>query len=494
MRVFAAALSHETNSFSPLLTSRDAFDRAISWRPGEHPARPSMPTAAFWVTREAAAQRGYAFVSGSCFHASPSGLVARSAYESMRDEIVNQVTAAGSLDAVILDLHGAMMADGYKDCEADLLGLIRQVVGPKVVIGILLDLHCHLTVARCLLADVVVLYKEYPHTDFIARAQELLNLVLRTVRAEIQPIASVWDCRFIANLPTTQEPMRSFVDRLQQLEGQENILSVSVAHSWCAGDAPECGARVLVVTDNAKSAGDTLARCLGEELAKLHPQVTPHLLEPDVAIDTGLQMFTQATTKKPVTIADTTDNPGGGAPGDNTDFLRLLIERRATNCAVGPIWDPLAVNMAFDAGVGAKITLRIGGKTCWASGEPVDAQVEVVACVSDAHQSFAGTSIPLGKSVGLRTIEGVYLALVSNRGQGFGIDLFSNLGIDPLCQRLLVVKSNQHFYAAFAPVSEAILYATGRGLMATDVRQHPWRHVKRPIWPLDALTNPRLVL
>ena len=495
MRLFAACLSHETNSFSPLVTGREAFDASLAWRPGDTPAtsvQPGMPTAAFWVAARDAAAHRYDFVPGSCFAANPSGLVTRNAYESMRDEIVSQIVACAPLNAIVLNLHGAMMADGYDDCESDLLTRIRRVVGPSVVIGVLLDLHCHLTVARCQLADIVVLYKEYPHTDFIERGEELLSLVLRTARRQILPKASLWDCRFIANLPTTQEPMRSFVDRLKGLEGRDCVLSVSVAHSWPAGDAPECGARVLVVTDDAKAAGDALARRLGEELTALQPQVTPRFLEPDAAISQGLTLA--ASSQRPVTIADTTDNPGGGAPGDNTDFLRLLIQRGATECAIGPIWDPMAVRMAFAAGAGARMRLRIGGKACWASGEPVDADIEVLACIPAAQQTFAGAAVDMGDAVGVRTAEGVNVVLTATRGQGFGIDLFSNVGIDPLSQRLLVVKSNQHFYAAFAPVSVAVLYAMGRGLMATDVRHHPWQRIERPIWPLDDHTPGLLVL
>ena len=492
MRLFAACLSHETNSFSPLVTGREAFDASLSWRPGDGLITPGMPTAAFWAAQRDAALHGYDFVPGSCFAANPSGVVTRSAYEGMRDEIVSQVEAALPLDSIVLNLHGAMMADGYDDCEADLLGRIRHVVGTEVVIGVLLDLHCHLTVARCQLADVVVLYKEYPHTDFIERGEELLALVMRTARRQIRPTLSLWDCRFIANLPTTQEPMRSFVDRLIELEGRDGVLSVSVAHSWPAGDAPECGARVLVVTDDARAVGDALAQRLGEELTALQPQITPRLLEPEAAVTQGLALA--RSHQRPVTIADTTDNPGGGAPGDNTDFLRLLIQHGAADCAVGPIWDPMAVRLAFAAGAGARLRLRIGGKACWASGQPVDAVVEVLACILCAQQAFAGAAVDMGDAVGVRTAEGVNVVLTATRGQGFGVDMFSVVGIDPLRQRLMVVKSNQHFYAAFAPVSEAVLYATGRGLMATDVRHHPWRRVERPIWPLDDHTPGRRVL
>ena len=483
MRIFSACLAQETNTFSPMATSHRSFLEQQAWRPGEHPAEPTMQTAAFWVARERAAAEGFTFLPGSCFWAMPGGLASRDAYEAMRDEILGQLAAALPVDGVVLGLHGAMVAQGYENCEGDLLERIRHLVGPEAVIGVELDLHCHLTVRCCRLADLIVLYKEYPHTDFVARGEELLRLVLATIRGEIRPAMSLWDCRLIASFPTTAQPMRGLVDRAMAAEGRDGVLSVSLGHGFPSGDVPESGARVLVITDDAKPVGDRVAREFGEALSALREAAAPRFLEPADALALALRIA--VTADAPVTIADTSDNAGGGAPSDNTAFLRLLIEGGVAGASVGPIWDPVAVRLAFDAGPGARMRLRFGGKACGFSGQPVDAEVEILACVPGARQSFAGTPVALGDAVGLRTAEGVGAVLVSNRCQAMGTDLFSNLGIDPARERLLVVKSNQHFHAAYAPVSAAVLYATGDGLLATDYRRYPWKRVARPIWPLD---------
>ena len=492
LRIFAAGLNHETNTFSPMVTSLRCFERDLAWRPGEHPPEANLNTAAFWVARQRASISGYTFIPGSCFWAAPGGKVTRQAYEFMRDEILGQLAAACPVDAVVLALHGAMVADGYDDCEADLLAHVRRVAGPNVVIGVGLDPHCHLTVRRCELADLIVLFKEYPHTDYVERGEELMNLVLERVAGRIVPRMSLWDCRMIASFPTDRQPMRALVDHIQTLEGENKVLSVSIAHGFPSGDVLESGARVLVITNDDKAHGDRLAQDIGTRLFDMRGNTVPQFLEPKQALDSALELANGSN--KPITIADTSDNCGGGAPSDNTDFLHLLIQRGVEGASVGPIWDPLAVQLAFDAGVGARIRLRFGGKVCFASGEPVDAEVEVLSCVRNATQSFAGAPVALGDAVGIRTSGGVGAILISGRCQAMGIDLFGNLGIDPAKEKILVVKSNQHFYTAFAPISHQVLYATGRGLLATDYTRYPWEKIKRPIWPLDESAPGQLLL
>ncbi|KNZ30730.1 MAG: microcystin LR degradation protein MlrC-like protein [Methylibium sp. NZG] len=492
MRIFAAALNHETNTFSPMVTGWRGFEQQIAWRPGEHPPQANLNTAAFWVARRRAAVDGYTFVPGSCFWAAPGGTVTRAAFERMRDEILAQLQAALPVQGVVLALHGAMVADGYDDCEGNLLAHVRRIAGPAAVIGVGLDPHCHLTRARCEVADLLVLFKEYPHTDFVERGEELLDLVLAQIRGAIRPLKSVWDCRMIASFPTSHAPVRDLVDRIKALEGHDGVLSISIAHGFPSGDVADSGTRVLVITDDAKPRGDALARQIGEQVVALRGHTEPALLEPADALDEALRIAEGAS--RPVIIADTSDNPGGGAPADNTDFVRLLMQRGVHGAAVGPLFDPVAVQLAFDAGAGAHLRLRLGGKLCWASGQPVDAEVQVLACVRQAQQTFAGTPVPLGDAVGLRTAEGVGVVLSSSAHQAMGPDLFANLGIDPTRERVLVVKSKQHFQAAFEPISQAVLYATGNGLLATDCRRYPWRKVRRPIWPLDEAAVPGPVM
>jgi microcystin degradation protein MlrC len=488
MRLFYAALALEANTFLPVPTSYQAFVEKIYFPPGKYPEKPAHQTGAMGVVHARAARGDFELVEGSCYAAQPGGAAARAAYERMRDEILGQLEAALPVDGVTLNLHGAMVAHGYDDCEGDLLERVRALVGPTCVIGVELDPHCHLTKKRCALADVIVLFKEYPHTDFVERGEEMVDLTLRTIRHEIKPVKSVFDCRVIASFPTSIQPMRGLVDKIMALEGKNRVLSISIGHCFPYGDVPECGARILVITDDAKQHGDTLAEEIGRELIAFREQAAPPPYTVDGAID-----FALAQPGAPIVIADTTDNAGGGAPSDNTTFLRRLIARGIEGAAVAPIWDPIAVRLAFDAGEGAKLPFRFGGKIAKSSGPPVDAEVEVIRCVPNAFQSFSGAVVGIGDAASIR-MGGVEAVLISTRAQGMGTDLFSNLGIDPKQRKILVVKSNQHFYASFSQIAAQVIYAEGDGPLPRDYRRLPWAKVQRPIWPLDAQTEPRLII
>jgi microcystin degradation protein MlrC len=488
MRIFTAALGLEANTFLALPTSYQAFTDKLYLPPGQHQARPSHQTAACWVAHERAKRDGFELIAGACYAAQPGGAATREAYERMRDDILGQLERALPVEGIVFNLHGAMVAAGYDDCEGDLLERARALAGRSCVIGVELDPHCNLTEKRCRLADVIVLFKEYPHTDFTERGEELVDLVLRTIRGTIKPAMSLYDCRLIASFPTTIQPMRGLVDKIKAMEGKDRVLSISIGHGFPYGDVPESGARVLVVTDDAKAHGDRVAGEIGGELIALREQAAPPFYDVDGAIDAAL-----AEPLGPVVIADTADNAGGGAPSDNTTFVHRLIARGIEGAAVAPIWDPLAVRFAFEAGEGTKLPFRFGGKAARASGPPVDAEVEILRCVRDAHQTFAGAAVPIGDSAAIR-MGGVEAVLISNRAQAMGTDLFSNLGIDPTRRRILVVESNQHFYAAFSRIASKVLYAEADGPLPRDYRKLPWKRVQRPIWPLDARTHPRLIM
>ena len=177
MRLFTASLATESNSFSPIPTTRKDFEDRVWFRPGEHPDRATHSTAPLFVARQRAAQEGIELIEGRAFGPSHRRQCGRRDYKSMRDEILAELEAALPVDGVLLGLHGAMVAQGCDDCEGDLLERARALVGPKTVIGVELDPHCHLTEKRARMADIIILFKEYPHTDFVERAEELVTLV-----------------------------------------------------------------------------------------------------------------------------------------------------------------------------------------------------------------------------------------------------------------------------------------------------------------------------
>jgi microcystin degradation protein MlrC len=489
MRIFAATLATETNTFAPLPTSLRAYREGVFYRPGEHPDdAPRMCTAPLFVARRRAPAEGFTLVEGSCFAASPAGITNRADYEFMREEILGELRAAMPLDAVLLGLHGAMVAFGYDDVEGDVIARVRAIVGPSCVIGVELDPHCHLTLARVRGADLIVLYKEFPHTDVVERADELLDLVLATVRQRIKPVASVYDCRQIQSYPTTLPLMRAFIDGIKALEGKDGILSVSVAHCFPYGDVPELSARVLVITDGQKDKADRLATRLGEELVSMRGKTMPAYHDVAAGVAAALE-----AKVAPVVLAEPADNAGGGAPSDNTSVLRELIRRRVGNAGLGPIWDPIAVRLCFDAGVGATLPLRIGGKTGPASGAPLDCAAEILALAVDCSQSFGPTKVPLGDCAAIRVGGGIDVVLISTRTQALGLELFTNLGIDPRQKQLLVVKSTNHFMAAFGPIAKLVLYIDSDAPLCRDYRKIPYTKVMRPIWPLDRHTEPKLI-
>src|SRR5258705_3907200 len=359
MRIFSATIATETSTFPPSPTSLRAFKESLFFRPGEHPTdAPRMCTAPLFVARQRAERDGFTLIEGSCFAASPSGTVNQRDYEFMRDEVLGQIKAAMPLDAVVLGLHGAMVAYGYDDVEGDIIASTREIVGDSCVIGVELDPHCHLTLKRVKHADIIVLYKEFPHTDVVDRAEDLLDLVLRAVSGEIKPVMSVYDCRQIGSYPTQFPLMRAFVDKMFSLEGKDGILSVSAAHCFPYADVAELTGRILVVADGDKAKADALATKLGEEFVSMRGRTMPEFLSVAAGVKAGM-----AFDGAPVIIADPADNAGGGAPSDNTTILRQLMESGATGTAIGPIWDPIAVKLCFDAGKGARFPLRFGGKT-----------------------------------------------------------------------------------------------------------------------------------
>ena len=488
MRIFAASLATETNSFSPVPTSRASFEATLYFKPGEHPDRATLCSAPLWVARRRAKQEGFELIEGSCFWAEPSAPVTQAGYESMRDEILAQLRAAMPVDGVLLGLHGAMVAQGYDDCEGDLIARVREIVGPNAVIGAEQDPHCHLTEKRVRGADVIVCFKEYPHVDFIERAEELVTLVVKAIRRDIKPVTSLYDCRMIDVFPTTREPGIGLVQKMKSLEGRDGVLSVSLGHGFWMGDVPEQGTRVLVVTNDAKAKGDALARALGEDIRTRRGTWYPPYLSLDEAID-----FAYAEPKGPVVVADPTDNAGGGAASDNTNIIHRLLERGMQNAAVGPVWDPVAVEFCHAAGVGTTLPLRFGGKAASTSGAPVDGAATIVGLVREGHQMFGSARTPFGDGAGIR-VNGVEVALVSRRVQAFGPEIFSSVGIDLATKRYVGVKSTNHFYAGYAPVAAKIIYSDGRGPSPLDARDYPFGNITRPMWPHDDLPEGRFVL
>lgn len=479
MKIFMAALATETNSFSPIPTGWAGFKEERLWFRDDGSRHPPMSGNIPLITwRRMGEADGHEVVESICTFAQPAGPTLRHVYEGLRDMLLDDLRRAGPVDMVLLFMHGAMVAHGYDDCEGDTLARVRGIVGPRATIGLELDLHCHLTEQMRQTADAIVTYKEYPHIDMAERAEELYAICARAAAGEIRPVMAYHDCRMVSMWRTPQEPMKGFVARMQALEGRDGILSISFGHGFPWGDVEEVGAKMLVIADGDAAKAQRVAAMLGEEVWRMRQDTSTRHDSIDEGIDHAL-----SGSGKPLVLADVADNAGGGAPSDNTAILRRLVERGVTGAVIGCFWDPVAVQFCKEAGEGASFLLRIGGKCGPSSGDPVDLMVTVRRIVPQfSHTGLSGGRAELGDSAWV-SADGIDIVLNSKRSQTFAPDAFTGLGIDIADKTLLVVKSTQHFYAAFAPVAREIRYVAAPGAIPPEFADIPYSKRTRPFWP-----------
>jgi microcystin degradation protein MlrC len=311
------------------------------------------------------------------------------------------------------------------------------------------------------------------------RAIELVDLCAALVERRIRPTLAVVDCEMIVLVHTSRDPARAFVNRIQALEGKDGVLSISVTHGFPWGDVADMGTKLFVYTDNNPAQAAALARQLADELIAMREKLAPAYPDVDSALDQAL-----ALDGGPVVISDGADNPGGGAASDATFILRRMVERGITNAALGPLWDPIAVRIAFDAGVGAKLPLRVGGKISPLSGAPMDLQCTVKALTPALVQTgLSNTPTPMGDCA-LVEADGIEILLCTLRNQAMGTDLFTGAGCELVGKKIIVVKSSQHFYASFSKIARHVIYADAPGSVARDLNTLPYAKARRPKWPL----------
>jgi microcystin degradation protein MlrC len=483
MRIFTASLATETNTFSPVPTDMDAFKAAFYAGPGEHPDTPTLCSSVVPILRLRGRAEGLTVIEGTSCWAEPAGLIQRKTYETLRDTILAELQAALPVDGVVLGLHGAMVAQGFDDPEGDLLAHVRGMVGPDVLIAAEFDPHSHLTAKRVANLDIMAAFLEFPHTDFEERGAHVVDLALRTLRGEIKPVISTFDCRMITIYPTSREPMRSFVDRLVAMQGRDGILSISVIHGFMAGDVPDMGTRIVVVSDSGKAKGDALAEKLGHELYRMRKLTAMPMFDTDAGIDRALDAR-KADPSRPVVIADVWDNPGGGVAGDATYVQRRMQERGLDNFAVATIWDPIAVSFCHAAGEGAELDMRVGGKSSWQGGQPLDMRVTVRRVVDAGWQSFRNSRVNLGRVAVVRPVgTQIDIILITSRSQTYQPDIFSNLDIDFASKDFLLVKSTNHFQAGFQPITSEIVYIAAPTSYPTNPATTAYRKASLELWP-----------
>lgn len=468
LRIFTAMLLTETNTFSPIPTGAKAFDRS----------RSQSDVASMTAWREAAERDGHDVIESIVAIAQPAGPTVRTVYESLRDELLEDLRRALPVDVALLYLHGAMVADGHDDCEGDVLQRARVIVGERAVIGAELDLHSHLTQAMLASANAIIAYKEYPHTDIVDRARDLYRICVDAAEGRSRPVMAAYDCKMVGMFPTTAQPLRALVDEMSARE-RDGVLSLSLIHGFPWGDVPEAGVKMLAIADGDSALAARTAEEFGRRFWSMRREALLHAMPLEAALNAALE-----TPGGPVVLADVADNSGGGAPGDSTYLLRALLERGIENAVTGTYYDPIAVDTCFEAGEGATIDLRFGGKLGTASGDPIDAHVEVMRLLEQHQQDYMDDTRPvnLGRSAWIRT-RAIDIVLVSARTQVFAPNAFTGLGISLNDKKLIVVKSSHHFWGKFAPLAKRVIHVSAPGALAVDFAAIGYKKRDLNYWP-----------
>ena len=473
-RIAIGGLHHETNSFAPQPATFERFVEADGWPPLVR-GRAMLPGCAginLAITGfiDAAHAAGHELVPLVWASACPSGPVTADAFERLAGMLVDDLAAAGPLDGLYLDLHGAMVTEHLEDGEGELLRRLRAVA-PRLPLIAALDLHANLSLAMVELSDVLVAYRTYPHIDLAATGARCLPLLERVMVG--RPLHKAWRrVGYLVPLPwqcTTIEPGRGLYALVDELEGQ-GVASASICMGFPPADTPVCGPAVLAYAAE-RGAADAAADRLADAFAAAEPRFAGKLWDAAEAV----AYATAQPEGRTLILADTQDNPGGGGSSDTTGLLVALIDAGARDALLALLCDPQAAAAAHAAGEGAILRgLALGGRHGPKGVYPLVGDFEVMRLGDGRFTAtgpmYGGNRMELGPMALLRSCAapGVEVALASRRLQAADRAILAHLGVDPASKRLLALKSSVHFRADFEALADEILVVAAPGANTAD--------------------------
>jgi len=490
MRLLLAMMKHETNTFSPVLTDLARFSRAGGKAPDGGAAAVAAYRGTGTVTGayiEIAEREGAEFDLAIAADAWPSGPVEDAAYEAICAPILAAVRRGG-YDGILLDLHGAMVTRSHEDGEGTLLSRIRAI-DPTTPIAVGYDMHANLYPEMVLQANVVAGYQTYPHIDMYGTGRRAGDALMRMIKGQAKPTTAWGNVPMLPHVMrqgTADEPNRSLQARCKAMEA-EGALCASLFVGFPHADIRNAGLSVVITTDNDMA----LAERLRDELlaaAWAQREAFVYKLEPlEESVARAKTM-----TEGPVFLLDHYDNAASGGPMDTTRVLSEIMRQQLDNVAAFGIFDPQAVQQCIATGIGATLTLSIGGKQkmpmCPEPSEPLQVSGRVKTIFDGKYRAkgpmAAGTQQDMGHAVVLDTGR-IEIVLFSRHVEPFDVNTLLSLGIDPMQKRYVMLKSRIHWRAGMSHLAKAVVECAGVGVCTSDYGQHKFERLRRPIYPLD---------
>lgn len=483
-RIAIGGFQHETNTFAPSQATYEDFLRAGAW-PGltrgpalfEAVAGINLPIAGFI---DGARQAGHELLPLSWTQATPSAEVSEDAYERIAGQIIEDLTELRHLDAVYLDLHGAMVAEHLEDGEGELLARVRRVIGPEPPLVASLDLHANITPAMVELSDALVVFRTYPHIDMAATGARAAALIARCLASGRKPHKAYRQLPFLIPTTagcTTQEPAKSLYAHLASLD-RPPLVSLSFACGFGPADIHDCGPSVVAYGDTA-DATEAAAEALYDDALAHEAAFVGRIWQPAEAVAHAISVARQAAG--PVILADTQDNPGGGANADTVGLLAELVRQGAEGAVVGLIYDPEVAAAAHEAGEGATLRIGLGAKSGLPGHAPFEADYRVERLGDGTFTAtgpfYEGAHMRLGP-MALLAVGGVRAAVASRKNQAADQEMFRHLGVEPAEVKILVLKSSVHFRAHFEPIAAEVLVVAAPGPNPADLSDLAYRRLR----------------
>jgi microcystin degradation protein MlrC len=485
MRIAIGGILHESNTFASGPTPLEAFAKRHHrgsevleyWADTHHEVAGFIQGAASF------AYEPYpTMVAG----ATPGGPLTSAAFETLVGELLSAISAAPKLDGMLLALHGAMVSEEHPDGDGEIIRRVRELVGPDFPLVVTHDFHANVSQRMVENATATIVYKTNPHVDQRQRGLQAAELIAATVRGDVHPVQVVARPPMVWNILhqyTRAEPLRSIMEDAAALEGQEGILAASVAGGYQYADVEEMGPSVIVVADGSADLARQEAARIALRLWKCRDRIGIDLPDAATAVARAI-----ASDHPPVVIVEMGDNIGGGSPGDSTAILAELVRQRARE-AVSVIYDPASAKACAEAGIGAEVTLSVGGKTDNRHGAPVEIHGRVRTLndgrFEEPEPRHGGTTRWNQGLTAVVELEGDTLVVLnSERTAPMSLHQLTSLGIRPERRRILVVKAAIAYRAAYEPIAGEIIEADTPGITAVNPLSFEYKHVRRPLWPL----------
>lgn len=491
MRLIIAMLKHETNSFSPVRTDLTRFGNG---GPFHGPAvvdefrGTRTPMGAFLDFADAV---GADYVTPIAAESMPSGPTSAEVFDQLVAPILE--AARQGCDAMLLDLHGAMVSEAALDAEAELLRRLRAIL-PDTPIGVALDLHANLSQDVVRLATVTNGYKTYPHVDMYETGVLVAEAIQKVLEGKSQPVSVLKYSRILADtikMGTDRDPMKALVEAALETQAKPGIISATVYGGFPLSDSEEAGLSVLVAAENDEALANREADLLLDLAWKLRQDLIfhPAPLEESIA-------KAKAIESGPVLLVDFADNCASGGTQDSMRVVEEVMRQGLEDVAVGCIKDPEAVDIMVRAGIGARVTLQLGGKqdmpAIGVTGKSMEV-TGVVRAITDGQFTitgpmYTGVRTYMGRTVVLDTGK-IQFVVTERNVEPWDAGVFTSVGIVPESKRYLLLKSRVNYRAAFQPMAREIIECGGVGVTTSDLSAFEFKHVRRPIYPMDELTD-----